>query len=590
MLKRHRLLERQLKKFQIPEESIEQYKGFFNAVDAAYHSSTYDLKHLEQMLELSSNELFKANQKLKEENVQKSEEVIKTRNQLNHVMANVHDIMLELDAAGNFTYLNPAWINYGEEPREESIGKNFMEFSNNIEFFDKDDLRAIVNREFEDDHFVTVFSRYNKSGELKWWEISGKILRDESNAILGAVSSLKDVTTLKNAERDLIVANETKDRFLSTMSHEIRTPLNAVIAISNILSIQDPKPSQIENIEVLKYSSKNLLNLINDILDYNKLSTGKLNFESSQFNLKKNCEQLIKSYSFLVHEKPVTLNLEMDPNIHTVVNGDSTRLTQVLGNLLNNAIKFTLKGSVVVQVEQLNENKANQTLRFKIKDTGIGIPEDKLEYIFERFTQAEADTTKKFGGTGLGLAICKKILNLQGSDINVKSTLHEGTTFWFDLIFDKVNEKDLLQINEEVDMQFNLEGLNLLIVDDNPINVMVATQFFEKWNIKYKEAGSSAEAISVFNKNDNFDLILMDLQMPDKSGYETAEQIRSMDHKNSDIPIVALSASSSDDVKEKVLAAGMDDYMCKPFDPVDLYHKLKQYYKAKTVSSPRVKQ
>lgn len=574
--KKHRLLARQIKKFNIPVEFLAQHKDFFAAINSAYKSNDNDLLHLEKILELGSQELFEANQKLKKENILKSQEAISARNQLDHIMANVKDILIEMDAKGNFTYLNPAWIQYGEESHEESLGKNFMEFSNNIAYFNQEDLKSILSRDFEEDAFVTVFSKYNKAKELKWWEISVKILRDDIEEIIGAVVSLKDVTTLKNVETDLIAANKTKDRFLSTMSHEIRTPLNAVIAISNILSIQDPKPSQVENLEVLKYSSKNLLNLINDILDYNKLTTGKLQFEKTEFNLLDSLNHLVKSYSYLIGEKSVVLNLELDEKIHLGAKGDSTRLTQVLGNLLNNAIKFTKEGSVTLTIDQLEETTDQQVLRFKVSDTGIGIPNDKLEYIFERFTQAEHSTTKNFGGTGLGLAICRKILKLQGSDIRVESTLGKGTTFWFDLELEKFEFKNLLEVEKENDLKFDLSGLKLLIVDDNPINIMVATQFFDTWNIEYKEAEGAEEAITLF-KEEDFDLILMDIQMPGKDGYETTKTIRALPHKNAGLPIIALSASTSHDIKEKVLASKMDDYLCKPFDPVDLYNKLKLY-------------
>lgn len=576
--KRHKLIERQIEKHNITSSCADNFENFVKAVDESYQSADNDVAHLEKMLQLSKEELYAANQKLEKENIEKSQEAIYMKNQLDNVMANVNDIMIEMDKDGNFTYLNPAWIQYGEESREESIGKNFMEFSKGIEYFDKEDFRRIMERDFESDTFETVFSKYSKAKELKWWKFTAKLLTDDSEKLTGAVVALRDITAIKKVEQDLIKANEAKDRFLSTMSHEIRTPLNAVIAISNILAIQDPKPSQRENLEVLKYSSNNLLNLINDILDFNKLSTGNLTFENAPFNLGQNFNNIIKSYSYLLIDKPVSLNLEIDEKVHLGACGDSIRLTQIIGNLVNNAIKFTPEGTVTLKVDQLETNDEFQTLRIKVIDTGIGIPADKLDYIFERFTQAEDHTTKNFGGTGLGLAICKKLLQLQGSDIFVESTLGEGTTFWFDIKYGIENCCKLLGKEKVEISEYNLQGMKLLIVDDNPINIIVATQFFDEWNIEYKVANGYSEAMALYNKEE-YDLILMDLQMPDKDGYETSREIRASNQKNSNLPIIALSASTSNDVKEKVLAAGMDDFLSKPFDPADLFVKLRKYKK-----------
>ena len=575
---KHRLLRRQIKKHNLSQETITQMETFLVSIDQAYKESDKDLERLENMLELNSKELYNANQILKKDNREKSIEIAKAKKQLDHVLANISDIIIELDAGGHFTYLNPAWINFGEEDPAVSLGKNFMDFSAEIEFIKTEHLKAILDRDFKEDQFKTVFNRRNKKGDLLWWELSAQVLRDIESKISGAVVSLTDITALKETENELIEANTAKGKFLSTMSHEIRTPLNAVIAISNLLSMQDPKPSQLENISTLKFASRNLLNLINDILDYNKLITGNLVFQNKAFNLFEVLDGIFKSYKYLANEKSIDLKLNIGPHVQKFVKGDSLRLSQILSNLINNAIKFTKKGQVQLVVTQtLNEENFSQ-IKFEVIDTGIGIAEEKLEYIFERFTQAEDDTTKKYGGTGLGLAICKKLVTLQQSQIDVMSKIDEGTTFSFDLKFDKVDQKDIDDLRPQREKNLDLAGMRLLIVDDNPINLMVASQFFEKWNISYEEAESGAEAIQKF-RDTPFDLILMDLQMPIQDGYSTAKEIRNLGINHSNIPIIALSASTSYEVMEKVKEAKMDDFLSKPFDPLDLYNTLEKHSK-----------
>jgi len=234
----HRLLKRQLKKFNVDSETLKKYNGLFEAFNQAYKSFDDDVNHLENVLEVSSRELFIANKILKEENLSKSREALLLSEQLDKVMGNVTDIIFELDAEGNFTYLNSAWEKYGEELSELSIGKNYMSFANKIEYFEKEALEKIAERNFES--FKTVYSRRNSKGRLLWWEMSVKLLTSEEGKVEGAIGSLVDVTSLKETQEQLIKAGEAKGRFLSTMSHEIRTPLNAVIAISNILLMQDP--------------------------------------------------------------------------------------------------------------------------------------------------------------------------------------------------------------------------------------------------------------------------------------------------------------------------------------------------------------
>jgi len=574
----NRLLKRQVRKHSIPEHILLEYCNFFQAVNEAYISNENDVRHLEHVLEHNSKELYLANKKLQEEVDEVALEVIKSKEQLDKVMANVADVIFEVDSSGRFTYLNPAWIKYSEASVAQSMGRNFMEYSNGIKHFDSEVKGQIINKDFE--VLETTFSRYDSSGNLKWWEMNVKLLKSQEGIIEGAIGSLAEVTQIKEKEYELKKANKAKSKFLSTMSHEIRTPLNAVIAISNILLMDEPRDSQLDNINALKFSSRHLLNLINDILDYNKLTSGKLHFDNSPFNLRQIINGTINSFSFSAREKGIHLSTTVSSMVPDGVKGDSLRLSQVLTNLLGNSVKFTNEGHVELEVDIIEESDDKIKLRFSVHDTGIGIAQEKLKNIFERFTQAETHTTRMYGGTGLGLAITKQLLHLQNSRINVESKLGEGTTFWFDLKFDKLIKKELIRIDPEQETQFDLKGMKLLVVDDNQMNLMVIEQFFDKWNVQYDSATNGNQAVEKV-KVKAYDVVLMDLQMPVMNGYEAVAEIRKLGGGHSNLPIIALSASVSNEVIVKVVDAGMDDYLSKPFDPIDLYLKLNKLLPAR---------
>ncbi len=570
----HRSLKDQMRKFKIPSDFISKYPDFIQSINDSYESLIDDNVRLENVLEISSKELFESNQSLKKENITKSREAIQAKEHLDRVMDNVNEVIFEVDGNGNFTYLNSAWASFGQEDPIYSLGKNYMNYTDTIDHFDKEVISHIKNKDVKD--FKTVFSRPTSDKKLLWWELSASLQRDENDRITGAIGSLVDVTKTKETEKQLILANEAKTNFLSTMSHEIRTPLNAVIAISNILLMDEPKESQIKNLETLKFSSKHLLHLINDILDYNKLMTGNLKLSNEPFSLQKTARSILNSFYFTAEDKNIKLQIEIGHNVPTWVKGDSLRFSQVLTNLIGNAVKFTSEGSVKMSLLSIKNNHEKLKLRIKITDTGIGIPSHKLDTIFDDFTQAQGHTSKRFGGTGLGLAICKKLLNLQDSEIHVESKLGEGTTFWFDLDFDQVSYGYLNSIKPNEGKKLDLTGMKLLVVDDNAMNLLVINQFFDKWNIEYDEAVNGEEAV---NKaaNANYDVILMDLQMPIKDGYQATKDIRNMGGSTSQTPIIALSATVSNDIIQKVTEAGMNDYLSKPFDPIDLYNKIEKY-------------
>ena len=372
-------------------------------------------------------------------------------------------------------------------------------------------------------------------------------------------------------------AAQSKQFFMSTMSHEIRTPLNEVIGITNLLLQGNPREDQMDFIKTLKFSGNHLLTLVNDVLDYNKMESGKLVFEQTQFNLSDFLDEILRSYSFRSRAKHLSFDIRKGNNIPAEVFGDPIRLNQILSNLLSNALKFTNKGSITVTVKELNRVNNQSKLEFAISDTGIGITKDKHSLIFESFTQASPDTTRHFGGTGLGLAICKKLIELQGGSITVESEPDKGSTFRFVLTLGvsvKGGQAKTTEIKEDYS---GLEGKKILVAEDNKINFFVANKFLIGWGIIVTHAENGKLALEELEKND-FDLILMDLHMPVMDGLEATRIIRSSENeKIRDIPIVALTAAIMSENHDKIDDLNINDYVLKPFKPHDLFDRIKKH-------------
>ncbi len=389
------------------------------------------------------------------------------------------------------------------------------------------------------------------------------------------ILSFRFAHSLRKAKESAETASKAKTDFLSTISHEIRTPLNAVVGISHYLMSEDPREDQVDSLESLQFSAEHLTALINDILDYNKLESGAIEFEYTEVNLENLADKIIKAHSAVAKEKNVRLLCEFDEDIHPLLLGDSTRIYQIFNNLINNALKFTSKGYVKLIATLVEDSEKTQDIRLEVIDTGIGIPPEKQGLIFERFTQAGSSTTREYGGTGLGLAIIKKILNMIDSEIYVDSEVGEGTRFWFELGFIKAEIKEEDNLTQEETESRTIDGKKILLVEDNQMNIMVAEKFLKKWKIETEVAYNGAEAVAKAEHN-VYDLILMDLQMPIMDGYQATRLIRKFDENT---PIVALTASALLKVRQEVMAAGMNDYVTKPFDPADLKRKIAHYIK-----------
>jgi len=566
----HRLLKRQLKKAGLNDLDNPGMADFLTTINNAYKSFDKDIYHIENILEQSSKELFAANQKLVNERDT-------TKTKLENLVDNVGGVIFETDIDGNFTFLNNAWNEYSGFTIEKTLGKNFKEFlvTKNIE--GNKEFQELFSKKRKRIEFIFKYKINNK---LMWFELKSKLIKDNNDLPTGFIGTIIDVTDLKETEVELQKASKSKDEFLSTMSHEIRTPLNAVTGLTNILLMEDYLPEQVENLKALKYSGEHLLGLINDLLDFDKIKSGKLKVTEKDFSLHYFLEHIKSHFQLRAEKKGVVFNVKKENDLPDNIIGDKLKLTQIVKNLLSNSLKFTEKGSIVLSVENLGINNNKISLKFSIVDTGIGISKSRQESIFDSFMQANSETSIKYGGTGLGLSISKKLLNLQDSDLVVESTLGNGATFSFEIRY-KVSNRLNLYEPAMIKMQPNYEPLNInvLVAEDNKMNVLILKRFFLKWKVNYKVAENGEEVLKFFERsNFDFDLVLMDLQMPVLDGYQTAKFIRNISDKSkANIPIIALTAFAQTDIKEKTKHYKMNGFMGKPFNPEKLYKLLKSY-------------
>lgn len=424
---------------------------------------------------------------------------------------------------------------------------------------------------------------HKKDGTQIWLAVTNTPILNMQGQLERQVELIHDITQRKQVEQEMLEAreqalqlSEAKEMFLSVMSHEIRTPLNAVIGMTHLLLDNNPKVSQIDDLNILKFSGENLLNIINDILDFTKIETGNLQLEAIPFDLHTLFVDIINSLQVNAAKKGNLLTLIYDDQIPEQLLGDKTRLYQIIVNLLGNAIKFTDKGKIDVRVKLAKVNKEKAVIDFEIKDSGIGIPKDKQSYIFETFTQARTDISRKYGGTGLGLAITKRLLKLYQSEIAVESTEGKGTTFSFSIAFNRLGNQ---QKPAEVMVKPSLfTNKKILVVDDNEVNILIAKRFLSKWGLIIDFASNGEEAINKI-VNNIYDLVFMDIRMPGIDGFEATRIIREIpgDYYK-DIPIIALTASTLHNEHMKFKESGMNGHILKPFNPEEIKEVLASYF------------
>jgi PAS domain S-box-containing protein len=400
------------------------------------------------------------------------------------------------------------------------------------------------------------------------------------------ISIIRDITEKKRADEQLHkeqeraesaeIARKVGEQFLANMSHEIRTPMNAILGFTDVLIKTPLSSEQRQCTDAIKTSGDNLLVIINDILDFSRMHSGKLPIEIKEFkltNILSNCIELMLPKAM---EKGLQLSSTVDKNVPNNLMGDPTRLAQVLINLVSNSLKFTEKGYVSISVRKLSDRNNNVELEFSVRDTGIGISQDKLSAIFDAFTQADNATARKYGGTGLGLAIVKQLADLQGGNISVTSAEGEGSCFMYKITYGKGNKLDdsANPVAPEKEMSFTIKDIKVLVVEDNAINQLLIRKILGKWGWKLEVAENGLAALKLLEYND-FDIILMDIQLPEMNGYEATQIIRTkMNAPKRNIPIIAMTANVMASEEQKCFSAGMNDYISKPFNSKTLYTKV----------------
>lgn len=464
--------------------------------------------------------------------------------------------------------------------------------NNSIELIKSDRGRVLLTnilKEFQKIHdieevkYKEILSRNKKDSELvKQMDASAYVFAFLLITLCVWVL-FRDISKRERLEKELIITQKKaehaaaiKEQFMANMSHEIRTPLNAIIGFNARLNKTKLDAEQKEYAEAVQSSGENLLAIVNDILDFSKIEAGMVRIEKIRFNLPNLLQSLITMFVGQAKEKQVNLELKISQNVPQFILGDPTRLTQILINLIGNALKFTNQGSVCVEVDLISIHDKNVTIIFKVIDTGIGIPTEKMPEIFERFTQAKSDTSRIFGGTGLGLSIAKKLVELQSGTIQVESIQGKGSEFSFNIpyIITEGEDNDLKKNNDN-EKKIEITGnLKILVVEDNILNQKLASFMLKDWNIDFDICDNGKLAVEKL-KSKKYNLILMDIQMPEMNGYEATEYIRNQ--LKLTIPIIAMTADALPGEKEKCISFGMTDYISKPIKAIDLKNLISTY-------------
>jgi PAS domain S-box-containing protein len=504
------------------------------------------------------------------------------------------DPLVTINTEGKITDMNEATVRVTGIERKILIGSDFFDY-----FTDQQKAREVYQEVFEKGSVAdSPLTLQNKDGKLTDVLFNGSVYKDDIGNVLGVVIVARDIAEQKRIENELIEAKisaekataiaedaqtkaenatliareavKSKQQFLSNMSHEIRTPMNAIIGFTKVILKTGLTAKQKEYLTAIKISGDALIVLINDILDLAKVDSGKMIFEQIPFKLNLSISLMLHLFETKINEKNLKLVLEFDKNIPEVLAGDPVRLNQIILNLVSNAIKFTSIGQITVSINLLKEDENNVFIQFSVKDTGIGISSEKIEGLFENFQQANSSTSRIFGGTGLGLAIVKQLVEPQGGTLNVESTVDVGSTFSFILPFKKTDETIILE-SEILEVDNELKDIKVLVVEDLELNQLLIRTLLDDFGFECEIVANGKLAIERL-ENKNFDIILMDLQMPEMNGFEATEYIRNK--LKLTIPIIALTADVTTIDAEKCINAGMNDYISKPVDEGKLFRKM----------------
>jgi PAS domain S-box-containing protein len=504
------------------------------------------------------------------------------------------DPLVTISASGKITDMNEALVNITGLSRKELTGTDFTSYFTEIE-----KAREVYEEVFAmgsvADSPLTILHKDGKQTDVLF---NGSVYKDEQGNVLGVVVVARDITDQKRiatelmeaivfAELAVAIAEEAKikaesatliaetavkakQQFLSNMSHEIRTPMNAIIGFTKVLLKTDTTSKQKEYLQAIKMSGDALIVLINDILDLAKVDAGKMVFEQTPFKMALSISAMLHLFEPKIREKNLELVRDYDNNIPNVLLGDSVRLHQIILNLVSNAVKFTNKGRITVSVHLVSEDEKQATIEFKVKDTGIGISEVKIERIFENFQQASSGTSRLYGGTGLGLAIVKQLVEAQEGTISVKSVINVGSTFGFVMSFLKT-KAEVDADSEMLELDADIKNIRVLVVEDIALNQLLMKTLLDEFGFECDIASNGVIALEKL-KTGTYDIILMDLQMPEMNGFEATEYIRNTLY--SKIPIIALTADVTTVDLAKCKQVGMNDYIAKPVDEKLLYKKI----------------
>ncbi|MGL3000559.1 ATP-binding protein [Flavobacterium sp. RSSB_23] len=488
------------------------------------------------------------------------------------------DPLFAISTSGKIMDVNEASVLATGVSKQQLIGSAFVGYFTNSK-------QAKIGYDLVfSEGFVTAFPLTIKDHKLTDVLFNGAIFKDENGKTIGAVMIARDITEQKRIQNELTEAKiiaetatknaeeavKTKQQFLSNMSHEIRTPMNAIIGFTKVVLKTELNAKQKEYLTAIKMSGDALIVLINDILDLAKVDAGKMIFEKTPFKLNLSIIAMLHLFETKIQEKNLQLITNYDPKIPEVLLGDPIRLHQIILNLVSNAVKFTHKGTITVSVALIKETKDKATLKFSIADTGIGIKEKKINEIFENFTQATSSTSRLFGGTGLGLAIAKQLVEAQNGQMEVKSKVNKGSTFSFTLDFAKTHVDAVLE-PEIVELNTDIKDTKILVVEDMELNQLLMKTILDDFGFECDITANGKLAIEKLETK-NYDIILMDLQMPEMNGFEATIYIRNV--MKLQVPIIALTADVTTVDVEKCRAVGMNDYIAKPVDERLLYSKL----------------
>ena len=490
-----------------------------------------------------------------------------SEHRLRHLVDDLDDVLFEQDPQGRWTFLNAAWRSiFGYEP-DACLRYDYLDY---VHPEDAPAARASFDVLIDTGVHDAQPARYRTHhGQWRWMEAKVRRVLDARGTVMGTVGTLRDVTTkrelseeLANAHQQALRSSAMMSEFLANMSHEIRTPLNGVLGLTTILLDTPLSDEQRELAANVRRSGETLVNLVNDILDISKIESGNLTIERVPFDLRSWANDVTTGGFAKARAKGLGVLLTVDDGLPAQIVSDPTRTQQILTNLLDNAVKFTSAGRVAVGIASCTAEDGRRMLRVAVTDSGIGIPEDKQAFIFEKYRQADSSTTRRYGGTGLGLAICRQLAAWMDGDVGLESEVGKGSTFWFTI---PLAAAEVIQARPDESPERAAPVTTdflVLVVEDSQTNQFVAKRFLEKLGCRVELAANGAEALERV-QHEAFDAVFMDCQMPVMDGYEATRRIRQLE-RGQNLPIVAMTAHAMTGDREKCLAAGMDDYVSKP--------------------------